>query len=119
MGSFLFYRHGHLAETDIVVTLALTVAIFAIWRGFAGPEDRRQLLWFAISGIAIGVAGLGQGTASVCALLFLAAFTFTTRRWRTPLRWLISGAPLLAAAIGLSWWIYILRLPRRRSSNTN
>ena len=33
VGSFLFYRYARLAETDVLVTLALTVAIYAIWRG--------------------------------------------------------------------------------------
>lgn len=35
LGSFLFYRHARLAETDILITLFVTAAVYALWRGYA------------------------------------------------------------------------------------
>jgi 4-amino-4-deoxy-L-arabinose transferase-like glycosyltransferase len=111
VGSFLFYRYGRLAETDVLVTLALTVAIGCIWRGF-DPIERRPVFWFAISGIAIGFAGLAKGPPALYAIVFLVAMTLITRRWRVLVQWTISGAPLFAALIGLSWWMYARSLPQ-------
>lgn len=109
-GSFLFYRHARLAETDVLLTLALTIAIYAIWRGFH-LDDRRHLLWFALSGVAIGLAAMTKGLPALFPIVFLIAMIAITRRWRVALRWLISGAPILALLIGLPWWIYVWRLP--------
>ncbi|MBC8108486.1 MAG: glycosyltransferase family 39 protein [Anaerolineae bacterium] len=110
-GSFLFHRHARMAETDIVLTLMLTIAIHSIWRGF-DPGARRRILWFQLSGIAIGLACIAKGPPAMFPILFLTAMTLITRRWRVALQWFISGAPLIAAIIGAPWWIYARSLPQ-------
>jgi 4-amino-4-deoxy-L-arabinose transferase-like glycosyltransferase len=104
VGSLLFHRHARLAETDIVLTLCLTVAIYAIWR------ER-----FLISGIAIGLAAITKGLPALFAIVFLIAFALLTRRMNVIWRWIKSGAPILALLIGLPWWIHAWRLPEAQA----
>src|SRR4051812_14862102 len=110
-GSFLFHRHARMAETDVVLTLMLTLAIYSIWRGF-DPDARHRILWFQLSGVAIGFACIAKGLPALFAILILIAITLITRRWRIALQWLISGAPVIAAIIGAPWWIYARSLPQ-------
>ncbi|MGH7177303.1 MAG: ArnT family glycosyltransferase [Tepidisphaeraceae bacterium] len=121
LGSYLFARHTRLAETDIVVTLAVTLAIGAIWRGFDADGDLTSTRvfafdaatfgWFQLSGAAMGLAIVAKGAPVAFAIIFLVALTLVERRWRTLLRWIASGAPITILLVGAPWWAYVLALP--------
>lgn len=112
LGSFLFFRHSRLAETDVLVTLFITAAIFAILRGF--DRRARSILWFQLSGLMIGLAIMAKGAPAVFPLIFLLALCAIESRWRDLRAWLFSGAPLIAIVVGAPWWVYVRTLPNWR-----
>jgi len=124
LGSFLFFRHARLAETDIVVTLFVTCANYALWRGcWAAPPGAQaprapeppfvvSALWFHAAAVAIALAALAKGPPAAYPLLFLVALVSIERRWRALLRFVLCGAPLTAAVIALPWFLYVSHDPQ-------
>lgn len=109
--SFLFYRYGRLAETDIPATLAVTVAIIAFWRGLESGDGakapRRAALWCAVGGAATGLAFLAKQGPGAYPLLFALAYGIVQRNWKGLLvaAWAGVGPAILVAA---PWYAYIV-----------
>ncbi len=108
-GSFLFYRHGRLAETDILVTLMITGAIIAFWRAIGMPRDHveRPNLWLHIGALCCGGAVLAKGLPAVFPLLFVLGMAIHRRDSRPLGRLVWSGALLSAIALAGPWFVYI------------
>ena len=60
---------------------------------------------------------IAKGPQAVFPLLFLVLVTIAVRRWRLPLRWLLSGAPITALVLGGSWWLYAMLDCEARASS--
>lgn len=109
--SFLFYRYGRLAETDIPATLAVTVAIIAFWRGLEPGDDakapRKAALWCALGGVATGVAFLAKQGPGAYPLLFALAFALAQRNWKG-LGVAAWAASIPALVIAVPWYAYIV-----------
>lgn len=109
--SFLFYRYGRLAETDIPATLTVTVAIIAFWRGLEVGGDskvaRHAALWCALGGAATGAAFLAKQGPGLYPLLFALAYCIVRRNWKGLL--VITWAGLVPAIlIAAPWYVYII-----------
>lgn len=127
LGSYLFFRHSRLAETDVLVTLFVTAAVAALWRGFAlsaritlngtPGTDRpscltlHAALWYHAAAVAIGLAVVSKGPPAAYPVLFFVALACVERKWKPLLHFHFSGAPLTAAAIALPWFAYVARDP--------
>jgi 4-amino-4-deoxy-L-arabinose transferase-like glycosyltransferase len=118
LGSYLFFRHSRLAETDVLATLFVTAAVYSMWRAYAlvtadgadGPLFR-SVLWFHAAGAAIGLAVMAKGPPAAYPVLFLVTIAAFDRRWKAVGRFFISGAPLTAALIALPWFLYVRHDP--------
>jgi len=115
LGSYLFFRHSRLAETDGLAALFVTAATLALWRGFdeTGDESRRgrAALWFHLAALAMALAVLSKGPPAVFPVLFLLTLCAVERQWRPLWRFVTSGAPLTAAAVALPWFLYVAGHP--------
>jgi 4-amino-4-deoxy-L-arabinose transferase-like glycosyltransferase len=107
LGGMMFFRHVRLAETDAWVMLFDTCAIGAIWRGAEAGGARGAWRWFLASGLFVALAALAKGVPALYVLLFLVAAAIEWRDWRLLLRWIKSGAPIVAIVLGLGWFAYI------------
>lgn len=115
-GSYLFFRHSRLAETDVLATLFITSAVFALWRGFGRDDaDRptfgRAALWFHAAAAMIALAILSKGPPAGFPLLFFIGLAAFNRRWSALGQFVASGAPLTAAVIALPWFLYVRQDP--------
>jgi len=127
--SYLFFRHGRLAETDILVTFFATFTGYALWRGWAADvaRPRREgswpsegsFAWFQVSGAALGLAVLAKGPPAATALLFFVGLVAMTRRWGTLLRWLTSGAPITTLLVAVPWFAYVAPMPEFKTAMAN
>jgi 4-amino-4-deoxy-L-arabinose transferase-like glycosyltransferase len=64
LGSFMFFRHVRLAETDAPAMLFVTLAIYAWWRGAETVSNvRSQVLWYHLGAAATALGGSVQGSA--------------------------------------------------------
>lgn len=127
LGSYLFFRHSRLAETDVLVTLFVTAAVCALWRGFAlssrmtldgvpGPDGPspltlRAALWYHAAATVTGLAVVSKGPPAAYPILFFVALACVERKWKPLLHFLLSGAPLTTAAVALPWFAYVARDP--------
>jgi len=111
LGSYLFARYAHYAETDILATFFATSACGCIWLGANATSRGRRLFWHQLSGLAIGLTTLAKGPQAIFPLLFLLALAIGQKRWRIMTQWLLSGAPVICLLIALPWWLYIARAP--------
>jgi 4-amino-4-deoxy-L-arabinose transferase-like glycosyltransferase len=105
LGGWMFARHARLAETDILATCFVTAAVACIWMG--REKSRASYNWMALSGAAIGLAILAKGLPAIFAIIFLLGLAAAERDEQILLRWVLSGAPLIAAAIALPWFAYV------------
>ncbi len=132
--SYMFFRHVRLAETDAPAMLGVTLSSYALWRGAgigseeqpnrrdAAPADEgvlrafanaagpgpRSVIWFHLAAAAAAFALLSKGPPAFCPLLFLLGLTVIERRWKLPLRFVLSGAPLTFLILGLPWFAYAI-----------
>jgi len=118
LGSFLFFRYGRLAETDVLATLFVTAGVYAMWRAYAlvtadeaGRSLGRSVLWFHAAGAAIGMAVMAKGPPAAYPVLFLIVVACVERRSKPLARFFLSGAPLTAAVIALPWFLYVRHDP--------
>jgi 4-amino-4-deoxy-L-arabinose transferase-like glycosyltransferase len=110
LGCLMFAHHARLAETDVLVLLFVTAAVYAFWRGTMtrAEEARSRVRWFYAASAAVGLAVLSKGPPAVFPVLFFGALVWKTRRWDRLWQWVQCGAPLLALAIGAPWFIYVI-----------
>jgi 4-amino-4-deoxy-L-arabinose transferase-like glycosyltransferase len=121
LGSYFFYRHSRLAETDVPAMLFVTIAILAAWR--AADESptpvrddhaaqhtarfARQALWFHAFALSTALAILSKGAPGAFAALFLVALILIERRWSLAWAFVKSGAPLTLAIVARPWFVYV------------
>jgi 4-amino-4-deoxy-L-arabinose transferase-like glycosyltransferase len=113
LGGLLFARLGRLAETDILVLLLMTAAVYAFWHAIgsdrAADAPTFPGKWLYLASVAIGLIVLAKGLPALFPVLFLIALAWTANRWDLPWRWVKCGALLAAVAIGAPWFIYVER----------
>lgn len=108
LSSYLFYRHGRLAETDIPVAFFVTLAVYAIARAIA-DDVRHPARWFHLAGAAIALTIMAKGAPAAFPILLIIALGLCRERsWRA-FRPAVTGCSLITlAAVALPWFIYIL-----------
>lgn len=111
LSSYLFFRHGRLAETDIPATFFVSLAIIGCWRGMERCRGKRPDLpavgWFVASGAAAGLAFMAKGIPGFYALLFAPILAMYTRNWRGML-WFLVIAIVPMALVASPWYLYII-----------
>ena len=108
LGSYLFFRHDRLAETDAPAALFVTLAIFAFWRGAGEERGFTSALWLHLGAGATALAVLAKGPPGAYPLLFLLAWSVLRGRMDLLIRFISSGAVLTLIMIALPWFIYVL-----------
>jgi 4-amino-4-deoxy-L-arabinose transferase-like glycosyltransferase len=115
LGSYLFFRHSRLAETDVLATLFVTAATAAAWRAFylTSVQQQRtsQAAWFHLAAAFVALAALTKGPPALYPLFFLIGFCAIERRWMPLWRLLSSGAPLTFALLAAPWFLYAASHP--------
>ena len=128
---YLFVSHAHLAETDVLATLFVTAAAYALWRGMAGvnpaygpARPRRNddspgptnwrfcARWFASAGVSLGLAVLSKGPPAAFALLFAGALLAVVRRNLRAIAAWMALACAIGAIIGAPWFVYVASQPQ-------
>ncbi len=112
LGSFLFFKSARLAETDILITLFISAAVYSICRAIDQPAHERR--WLLLSGVMVGLTLIGKGMPAIFPLLFLLGIAWLDKRWDYLFVWLKSGAPIAALLVGGWWWLYIGMTPEYR-----
>jgi 4-amino-4-deoxy-L-arabinose transferase-like glycosyltransferase len=112
LGSMMFSHHARLAETDILVLLSITAAVYSFTRAFDPAEESQRTItrWIYAGSLAVGLVILSKGLPALFAIIFLIALTWKTRRWDRLWLWIKSGAPLLILLIGTPWFIYVIHV---------
>ncbi len=102
--SFLFYRFGRLAESDIPAAMFVTLAIWLFWRLMDAPRVRA---WLALcAGLAAGGAFMAKGVPGAFAFVFVLMLGCLQRKWSRLVWALLPG--LIAAAIAAApWYVYV------------
>lgn len=117
LGSYLFFRHSQLAETDTPAMLFVTLAVYAFWRAVepeAGNRDaarevsskRHPFLWHHSGALFTGLAFFSKGGPGLFPLIFLIALALVRRRPKAILQFIISGAPLTLLVVAGWWFAY-------------
>jgi 4-amino-4-deoxy-L-arabinose transferase-like glycosyltransferase len=121
LGSYLFFRNGRLAETDVLAMLFVTAAVYAMWRGYdallpdiARPGAGHPVLWFHAAALAMALAVLAKGPPAAYPVIFLVGLAAVERRWRIVWRFVTSGAPLTLVVIAAPWFAYVAMDPTVR-----
>lgn len=100
----LFATMALAARMDMLLTLALTVALAAFWRLLFGEHDFRRWRWLLWLAVAAGVMSKGPVTLALLALtlVLLAAASPQPLPWR---RVFAGGAWLGALGLLLAWFV--------------
>ncbi len=98
----IFFHVFRTGETDGLLVLFITGALYAWWRT-TNTREHRQQWWLVLSSSAIGAAILTKSAAGLIPLMLIAGDFILSRRWNTiPWRmWVIPGATFLG--IILPW----------------
>jgi 4-amino-4-deoxy-L-arabinose transferase-like glycosyltransferase len=107
LGTWLFFKHGLLAETDAYITALLTLGVYAIIRA----EDSPKRDWPWLQAVAVCLAGmiLAKGPPAVYLLIFWIARSAARRDWRLLRQFFTRGAILTTLILAVPWFIYIAR----------
>lgn len=107
---FMFFRHGRLAETDVLAGMFVTLAIDQLLRGArAGISMSASILTLHLAGLGMGLAAMSKGLPAIFPLIFLLALCAVERDWKPALRFVTSGA-VVTFAITAGWWFYYIWL---------
>ncbi len=107
LGSYFFYRHSRLAETDIPAALFVTIAILSAWRAADESSFGRRAAWFHLAAASTGLAIMSKGAPGGFAVLFLVALILWERNWQLAIDFLKSGALITGIVIALPWFAYV------------
>lgn len=99
LGSYLFFRHGRLAETDAPAALLATLATDLFWRAIETPG----FALFHLAAAAAGFSLFAKQGFGFFPLLFFIAFSLIRRRCKPLWGFVISGAPLTLLIVA-GWW---------------
>ena len=111
LSSYLFFRHGRLAETDISATFFVCVSVACFGKAMdlarEGAGRWRMVQWFWLGGAAAGGAMMAKGVPGAFPILFVLLLASMTRNWRG-LKWFaLSGALPVAAVVAGPWYGYV------------
>ena len=114
--SHLFFRSARSAETDVLLTAAITAAILALHRALEGPPGpgpeagaRVRRGWIAAAWAAMAVGFLAKGPPAVGLPLLVAALHLAlARRFRDIPRLFSPAAVVLFLAIAAPWYVAVL-----------
>ena len=95
----LHVRESHFAMTDAVMTLFLTISLALLLRGL----DTRETRWFALAGVAGGLAASTKYSAAAVAAAMAAAQTVLLVRERSRRSFTLTAAYLPAAAFAVTF----------------
>ncbi len=115
LGSYLFFRHGRLAETDAPAALFVTLAMAGFWwalsRSPDGTVSARSNLGFNLAMVAIGAAALAKGGPAVFAPLFFFLLVVVEKRWEALKRFISSWAWMtgIAALLPVAFYFFQMR----------
>jgi 4-amino-4-deoxy-L-arabinose transferase-like glycosyltransferase len=107
LGSYFFYRHSRLAETDAPAMLFVTLAILSAWRAADEARFAKRAAWFHLAAASTGLAIMSKGAPGGFAVLFLVALILVERDWQLAIDFLKSGALITALVIALPWFAYV------------
>lgn len=109
---FMFFRHGRLAETDVLAGLFVTLAMERLIRVVGGGLTKRgAMVALHVAGLGMGLAAMSKGLPAVFPLVFLLGWCAVERDWRAALRFVSSGAVVTFAVTAGWWFFYISRTP--------
>lgn len=106
LGSLMFARMGRLAETDTLVLLLTTAAVYAFWRG-TWTSGGGAVKWFYAASFAVGFTVLAKGLPALFPILCFIAIAWVLQRWDRLGLWVKCGAPLAAVAVAVPWFAYV------------
>lgn len=105
-GSWLFFKHGMLAETDAYAAAGMTFGVYAIVR--AGEAVRgRDVLWLHAAAICFAGIILAKGPPAVYLLLFWIGRCWLSRDGRTLGRFVTRGAIFTLLVLAVPWFVYV------------
>ncbi len=108
LSSYLFFRHGRLAETDTPVMLCVTASTLAFWRGIELNSKSWFPHWQCAMTSRIGPPLTKGPPAALFRFFFFITLVLTTKNFRAFRVFLFSGA-LITFLLALTWYGYVLR----------
>ena len=115
---FFYFRFARLAETDVLASLFVTMAIWLIILGKREERGRRWVIWLQLAGLCVGLAALAKGLPAVFPLIFAVVWALVERDKRLIMRLGASGGLVTALVLG-GWWFLYLRLQPGAGSDTD
>ena len=108
LSSYLFFRHGRLAETDIPTVFYVSLAIVGCWRGMELYRAKQSsAVWFLVAGLGCGGAFMSKGVPGAYGILFALIYAMVTRNWRGLRQYALLALPLMLV-VSLPWYLLIL-----------
>jgi 4-amino-4-deoxy-L-arabinose transferase-like glycosyltransferase len=106
-GSYFFTRFGRLAETDAPAMFGVLVGFWSIVRAEGARAVGRRVAWHYLAALGIVIAAMSKGPPAAFVLAFLIYLCVNARSIRPLWRFILSGAPFVAAAGALAWYAFI------------
>ncbi|MDB5325175.1 MAG: hypothetical protein JWM57_744 [Phycisphaerales bacterium] len=105
-GSWLFFKHGMLAETDAYAAAGMTLGVYAIVR--AGEAVRgRDILWLHAAAACFAGIILAKGPPAAYLLLFWVGRCWANGDWRALGRFVTRGGILTLLVLAVPWFLYV------------
>ena len=124
VGSFLFFKHGLLAETDAVAAAFLTIGAWAVVQAasrhrFTRPDAstdapttnlaRGSLVWPHVVAVCLAGVILSKGPNAAFLLIFWAALCGLRRDWRSLRQFVTRGGLITLVVLAVPWFVYVWR----------
>lgn len=110
--SVLFSHFTRRAETDTLILLFVTAAIYCIWRSTLEPREAvvgsRQTAWLYALGVLLGLTIMAKGPPALFVLLFWIGWSLWIGRLDTLKRFFTRGAFIPMILIAVPWYAYIV-----------
>ena len=107
--SRLWLRHARLAETDVLLSLAIAAALLAFFVAFDQTSDAHRRIWVLAGWTGVAVACLAKGPAGLLALP-IALVCGTVHRGRSSLRVLFNPLGILLFLATVTPWFLLVTL---------
>lgn len=108
--SRLWLRHSRVAETDVLLSLAITAGLLALVIAFDQVSRARRRIWLLAGWAAIAVAFMAKGPAGLFLPLVTAVVCGLVQRGRTSLKVLFNPLGLLLFAMIVAPWFFLVVL---------
>lgn len=107
LGSWLFFKHGLLAETDAYIAAFFTFGVYAIVRAEDSPC--RSARWLHVVAVCLAAMILAKGPPAVYLLIFWIARCAARQNWQSLRRFFTAGAVGTMLLIAVPWFVYVAR----------